>query len=216
MEHSTWHFSSLLEIGMQSAATSCWQLFSAPFWDTLFIDLLQDCNNNSSRGGGGGDKELMMNDGTNDWTEGNPKKEPQKPNREQILNKMRHCLKFFRIQFVIKQGHFFRFSNISQEIWTLFFPIPRGFSSTFFTFCIWFFYTSFRTYIFWFLGIPSHLFFLPAKGHLRKWFTASRRILSEGHFFAQLFTDLYFSQCFPKAIFVWQFFSVFLNSQIFV
>lgn len=130
MEHSTWHFSSLLEIGMQSAATSCWQLFSAPFWDTLFIDLLQDCNNNSSRGGGG-DKELMMNDGTNEWTEGNPKKDPQKPNREQILNKMRHCLKFFRIQFVIKQGHFFRFSNISQEIWTLFFPIPRGFSSTF-------------------------------------------------------------------------------------
>lgn len=166
MEHSTWHFSSLLEIGMHSAATSCWQLFSAPFWDTLFIDLLQDCSNNSSRGGGG-DKELMMNDGTNEWTEGNQKRSHKNRIANRYSTKCGTASNFFRIQFVIKQGHFFRFSNISQEIWTLFFPIPRGFSSTFFTFCIWFFYTSFRTYIFWFLGIPSHLFFLPAKGHLK-------------------------------------------------
>lgn len=158
-----------------------------------------------------------MNDGTNERTEGNPKKEPQKPNREQILNKMRHCLKiFFEYNLLLNRDTFFDFRIFLKKSEHFSSQFRGGFLRRFHTFCIWFFYTSFRTYIFWFLGIPSHLFFLPAKGHLKKWFTASRRILSEGHFFAQLFTDLYFSQCFPKAIFVWQFFSVFLNSQIFV
>lgn len=123
---------------------------------------------------------------------------------------------FFEYNLLLNRDTFFDFRIFLKKSEHFSSQFRGGFLLRFHTFCIWFFYTSFRTYIFWFLGIPSHLFFLPAKGHLKKWFTASRRILSEGHFFAQLFTDLYFSQCFPKAIFVWQFFSVFLNSQIFV
>lgn len=123
---------------------------------------------------------------------------------------------FFEYNLLLNRDTFFDFRIFLKKSEHFSSQFRGGFLRRFHTFCIWFFYTLFRTYIFWFLGIPSHLFFLPAKGHLKKWFTASRRILSEGHFFAQLFTDLYFSQCFPKAIFVWQFFSVFLNSQIFV